>query len=156
MNLGTIKVSPVNMDARKALGLRAGDTVQVVQKVVDKGAGKEGKDKTRLQTFEGLILSVKHGAEAGATFTVRRVIDGIGVERIFPLYSPLIDSIEIVRRARVRRAKLYHVREKAAKEIRRQMRSELRVVKEKVAEPVASAPEAPPVEASAEQVTENK
>lgn len=150
MNLGNIKISPVNMDERKALGLRAGDTVNVIQKVVDVGAAKDGKDKTRLQAFEGLILSVKHGAEAGSTFTVRRVIDGIGVERIFTLYSPLIDSINILRRARVRRAKLYHVRDKAAKEIRRQMRSELRVVKEKpVAGESAVAQEAP-----AEAVTE--
>ena len=115
------------MEARKALGLRAGDTVSVVQKVVEKGTGKEGKDKTRLQTFEGLILAVKHGSEPGSTFTVRRVIDGVGVERIFTLYSPLIDSIDILRRARVRRAKLYHVRDKAAKEIRRQMKHELNI-----------------------------
>jgi len=127
MTATNIKVSPVNMEVRKALGLRAGDTVRVTQKVVDKGAGKEGKDKTRLQAFEGLILSVKHGNEAGSTFTVRKVIDGVGVERVFPLYSPLIDTIEIIRRARVRRAKLYHIRDKAAKEIRRQMRSELHI-----------------------------
>ncbi len=109
------------MAARKALGLRSGDTVRVWQKI------KEG-DKTRLQAFEGLILSRKHGDEPGATFTVRKVIDGVGVERIFPLYSPMIDEIEIVRRSKVRRSKLYFVREKAAKEIRRQMRN-LRAVK---------------------------
>lgn len=109
------------MAARKALGLRSGDTVRVWQKI------KEG-DKTRLQAFEGLILSRKHGDEPGATFTVRKVIDGVGVERIFPLYSPMIDEIETVRRSKVRRSKLYFVREKAAKEIRRQMRN-LRTVK---------------------------
>ena len=103
------------MPERKELGLRAGDTVKVHQKIEDKG-------KTRIQIFEGLILSCKHGAEAGATFTVRKVVDGIGVEKIFPLYSPLIDKIEIVRRAEVRRAKLYHIREKVARDIKRQMR----------------------------------
>jgi large subunit ribosomal protein L19 len=108
--------SPIDMAARKALGLRSGDTVRVWQKI------KEG-DKTRLQAFEGLILSRKHGDEPGATFTVRKVIDGVGVERIFPLYSPMIDEIETVRRSKVRRSKLYFVREKAAKEIRRQMRN---------------------------------
>ncbi|MEK9185224.1 MAG: 50S ribosomal protein L19, partial [Patescibacteria group bacterium] len=92
-----------------------GDTVRVWQKI------KEG-DKARLQSFEGLILFRKHGDEAGATFTVRKVIDGVGVERIFPLYSPVIDEIEIIRRSKVRRSKLYFVREKATKEIRRQMR----------------------------------
>ncbi len=104
------------MAARKSLELRSGDTVRVWQKI------KEG-EKTRLQAFEGLILARKHGNEAGATFTVRKTIDGVGVERIFPLYSPVIDEIEIVRRSKVRRAKLYFVRTKAAKEIRRQMRN---------------------------------
>lgn len=137
MKEGKITISPVNIEARKALGVRSGDTVSVTQKVVDKGGGKDGKDKTRLQAFEGLVLSVKHGHEAGSTFTVRRTIDGIGVERIFPLYSPLIDSVEIIRRAKVRRSKLYHIREKAAKQIRRQMRSELHVKPVVVDEPVS-------------------
>ena len=104
------------MAARAKLALRSGDTVRVWQKI------KEG-DKTRLQAFEGLILSRKHGDEAGATFTVRKVVDGVGVERIFPLYSPMIDEIETVRKSKVRRSKLYFVREKATKEIRRQMRN---------------------------------
>ena len=103
------------MAERKELGLRAGDTIKVHQKIEDKG-------KTRIQIFEGLILNCKHGAEAGATFTVRKVVDSIGVEKIFPLYSPLIDKIEIVRRAEVRRAKLYHIREKVARDVKRQMR----------------------------------
>src|SRR6185503_3359717 len=76
----------------------------------------------RKQAFEGLVLAVKHGSEPGATFTVRKVASGVGVEKIFPLYSPTIDKIEILRRAKVRRAKLYHIRKKAAKEISRQMR----------------------------------
>lgn len=117
-----VVISPVDMEERRKLALRSGDTVRVWQKI------KEG-DKTRLQAFEGLILSRKHGDEAGATFTVRKTVDGIGVERIFPLYSPTIDEIEIIRRSKVRRSKLYFVREKAAKEIRRQMRN-LRSVKE--------------------------
>ena len=108
-------ISSVNTEERATLSMRSGDTVRVWQKI------KEG-DKTRLQAFEGLVLARKHGAEAGATFTVRKVMDGVGVERIFPLYSPSIDSIEIVRRSKVRRSKLYFVREKAAKEIRHQMR----------------------------------
>ena len=110
-----IIISPIDMPARKTLGLRSGDTVRVWQKI------NEG-DRSRLQAFEGLILSRKHGDEPGATFTVRKVVDGVGVERIFPLYSPLIDEIEIVRRSKVRRSKLYFIREKATKEIRRQMR----------------------------------
>lgn len=111
----SIKISPVNMESRQKLGVKAGDTVRVWQKIQEKG-------KTRLQAFEGLVLARKHGSEAGATFTVRRVASGVGVEKIFPLYSPIIDKIEIIKRSKVRRAKLYHIREKAAKEIKRQMR----------------------------------
>lgn len=108
-------ISPVNKEARKELGIRSGDTVRVTQKIQEKG-------KVRLQVFEGLVLMVKHGNEAGGTFTVRKVASGVGVERTYPLYSPMIDKIEIVKRTKVRQAKLYYIREKATKEIRRAMR----------------------------------
>ncbi|MEK7613394.1 MAG: 50S ribosomal protein L19 [Patescibacteria group bacterium] len=109
-------LSPVNVEERKNLGIRAGDTVRVHQKIQEKG-------KTRIQIFEGLVIARKHGSEAGATFTVRATLSGVGVEKIFPLYSPLIDRIEIARRSKVRRAKLYYIREKVAREIRRQLRN---------------------------------
>jgi large subunit ribosomal protein L19 len=111
-----MKISSVNIEERKKLVLQAGDTVRVHQKIT------EG-DKSRIQIFEGLLISRKHGNEAGGTFTVRKVIDGVGVERIFPFYSPNIDKIEVVRKSKTRRAKLYNVREKAAKEIRRKMKN---------------------------------
>ena len=110
-----VAISPVNMSERKELGIRPGDTVRVHQKIQDKG-------KVRIQVFEGLVLARKHGDEPGATFTVRKVASGVGVEKIYPLYSPLIDKLEIVKRAKVRRAKLYYIREKVAREIKRQMR----------------------------------
>ena len=116
MQTKNIEISPVNVEHRKNLDLRAGDTVRVWTKVEEKG-------KTRLQAFEGLVLARKHGSEPGATFTVRRVASGVGVERIFPLYSPNIDKIELIKRARARRSKLYYIREKAAKEIRRKMKA---------------------------------
>lgn len=109
-------ITTIDIDKRKKLNIRSGDVVRVWQKI------EEDKGKFRLQAFEGLVLARKHGSEAGATFTVRKVVDGVGVERIFPLYSPMIDEIEKVRSSKVRRAKLYFVRRKAAKEIRRQMR----------------------------------
>lgn len=141
MNTTAIKISPVSVDERKKLDLRAGDTVKVWQKI------KEG-DKFRLQAFEGLVLARKHGTEPGATFTVRKVTSGVGVEKVYPLYSPNIDKIEILRRAKVRRAKLYHIREKAAKEISREMR---RVVNIRTEAPEAAATEqAPAEEAKAE------
>ena len=120
MATNKVIISPVKTDERKNLDIRPGDTVKVWQKIQEKG-------KTRLQAFEGLVLARKHGTEAGATFTVRKVIDGVGVEKIFPLYTPMIDKIELLRRSKVRRAKLYFVREKAAKEIRRQMRRMLQI-----------------------------
>jgi large subunit ribosomal protein L19 len=114
-------ITPVNPQERAKLGIRPGDTVRVHQKIVEKG-------KTRTQMFEGLVIAVKHGTEAGATFTVRATMSGIGVERIFPLYAPFIEKIEITRRSKVRRAKLYFIREKVAREVRRQLRN-MRMVK---------------------------
>lgn len=131
--------SPVDIAKRRTLDMRAGDVVRVSQKI------KEGS-KTRIQMFEGIVLSRKHGAEPGATFTVRKVASGVGVEKIFPLYSPMIDTIEVVKRAKVRRAKLYYIREKAAKDIKRQMQK-IRRVREVIAEEVI--PEAAPEEVTA-------
>ncbi len=122
MATNTNIISSVKVEERKTLDIRPGDTVKVWQKIQEKG-------KTRLQAFEGLVLARKHGTEAGATFTVRKVIDSVGVEKIFPLYSPMIDKVELLRRSKVRRAKLYFVREKAAKEIRKQMRRMLNIEK---------------------------
>lgn len=110
-----ITISPVDMEARKNLDIRPGDTVRVFQKIEEKG-------KSRLQSFEGLVLARKHGTEAGGTFTVRRVLSGVGVEKIFPLYSPMIDHVDIIKRSLVRRAKLYFIREKVAREARRMLR----------------------------------
>ena len=116
MKTTTIKFSPVDIEKRKKLDIRSGDTIKVWSKIEEKG-------KTRLQAFEGLVLARKHGTESGATFTVSRIASGIGVEKVFPLYSPMIDKVEIVKRAKTRRSKLYYIREKAAKEIRKKMRS---------------------------------
>lgn len=127
-----VNISPVNMTDRKELGMRPGDTVRVHQKIEEKG-------KTRIQVFEGVVLARKHGNEAGATFTVRKVASGVGVEKIFPLYSPLIDKIEIVKRSKVRRAKLYFIREKVAREIKRQMRRMTMVLLGTESEAAASA-----------------
>jgi large subunit ribosomal protein L19 len=121
-------ITRVIAEGRAKLGIRAGDTVRVVQNIVElkKGRGADKKEKTtkntRKQVFEGLVISVKHGTEPGAMFTVRTTLSGVGVEKTFPLYTPSIDSIEIVKRSKVRRAKLYFIREKAAKEVRRQLR----------------------------------
>ena len=95
---------------RERPDMRPGDTVRVHVKV------REG-DKQRIQVFEGLVIA-QHRGGARATFTVRKVSFGQGVERIFPLHSPIIDRIEVVRSARVRRAKLYFLRKLRGKAAR--------------------------------------
>ena len=87
-----------------------GDTINVHVRVI------EG-DKERIQQFQGLVIAMR-GAGMSATFNVRKVSNGVGVERIFPLHSPRISKIEVVKAGRTRRAKLYYVRELAAKQIR--------------------------------------
>ena len=117
--------SPVDIEARKKLSFRAGDTIRVTQKVKEGDPSRKGgaeAEKTRLQAFEGIVLARKHGYEPGATFTMRKVLDGIGVERVFPLYSPDIDKIEIKSKTKFKRAKLYYVRDRAAREIRKKMK----------------------------------
>jgi large subunit ribosomal protein L19 len=91
--------------------IMAGDTVKVYQKFKD-------KDKEKTQIFEGLVIARKHGKEIGATITVRKVVSGVGVERIFPLHLPTIAKIEILKRSKVRRAKLYHLRTAKGKRAR--------------------------------------
>lgn len=142
-----VVISPINMEERAKLELRAGDTVRVWQKIVElkhtKGADKKEKTikNARRQAFEGTVLAVKHGTESGAMFTVRRVASGVGVEKIFPLYSPTIDSIEVLRRTRTRRAKLYFIRRKAAREVSRAMRRQVVVVAPEKAAPAVETPQ---------------
>lgn len=83
--------------------IRPGDTIRVHQKI------KEG-DKERIQIFEGIVIARKHGKGISATITVRKTVDGIGVEKIFPIHSPSIDKIEVIKHGKARRAKLYYLR----------------------------------------------
>ena len=92
--------------------LKPGATVKVHQKI------KEG-DKSRIQVFEGIIIARKHGSGPSATITVRKIAHGIGVERIFPLHSPTVVKFEITKSSKVRRAKLYYLRTKTARETRK-------------------------------------
>ena len=84
-----------------------GDTIKVHVKI------KEG-DKSRIQVFEGTVIAKKHGG-ISETFTVRRVAHGCGIERVFPLHSPVVDKVEFVRSGKVRRAKLYYLRDRVGK-----------------------------------------
>jgi len=100
--------------------IRPGDTVRVYQKIKEitkpkKGKGSKEEERERTQIFEGVVLAKKHGKGISSTITVRRIIDGVGVERIFPLHSPSVEKIEIVSRGKVRRAKLYYLRKRVGK-----------------------------------------
>tara|TARA_B100001123_G_scaffold367330_1_gene427560 strand:+ start:348 stop:692 length:345 start_codon:yes stop_codon:yes gene_type:complete len=90
---------------------RSGDTVNVGVRVV------EG-EKSRIQNFEGVVISISSGAGIDKTFTVRKISNGVGVERIFPLHSPNINSIKVVKKGKVRRAKLYYLRDLKGKAAR--------------------------------------
>jgi len=105
--------------------IRPGDKVRIHQKIKEKNIDEKSKtveEKERIQVFEGTVLAVKHGRQMGATLTVRAVIEGVGVERIFPLHSPLIEKIEVIEKRKTRRAKLYYLREKSEKEIRKKLK----------------------------------
>jgi large subunit ribosomal protein L19 len=144
-----LKLTPVNIESRKKIDFRSGDTVRVTVRVLEDAA----KQKFRLQAFEGTVIARKHGKETGATFTVRKVASGVGVERVFPLFSPIIDEILITKRSDVRRSKLYYIRDKAIRDVRRKMKNTL-MVKESTKQ--FETKDAPVVEEQAEvEGTEN-
>lgn len=138
---------PESVQSRANLDIHPGDTVRIQVKVPDKGGN------FRLQAFEGLVIARKHGSEAGATITVRKISHGVGVERVFPIYSPTIESFELLKRSIVRRSKLYYIRDKVAREIRRKMRNFVSFVgqqNKKANEVVAEIADTPEVESTPE------
>lgn len=90
-----------------------GDVVRVHQRIRE--TTTKGEEKERIQVFEGTVIARRHGSEPGATFTVRKIAHGVGVERIFPLHAPTVANVETVKRYRVRRAKLHYLRSKLKK-----------------------------------------
>ena len=96
--------------------LKPGMTIRVYQKI--KELNIKGEEKERTQYFEGMIIAKKHGEETGGTITVRKISDGIEVEKIFPLNLPTIEKIEVKRESRVRRAKLYFLKRGYKKKLR--------------------------------------
>ncbi len=103
--------------ANRWADLKVGTTVRVHQKL------REG-EKGKATQFEGIVIARKHGNEPGAAITVRRVVGSYGVEKVYPLRLPSIEKIEIVKTGRTRRSKMYYLREKTAKEIRKKTRAE--------------------------------
>ena len=96
------------MDNENITSYKPGMVVKVHQKIKEQNT--KGEEKERIQIYEGTIIAVKHGNEKGATITVRKISDGIGVEKIFPIYSPVVAKIEVGRELAVKRAKLHYLR----------------------------------------------
>ncbi len=114
------EVEAAYMKDRQVPDFRPGDTVRVHVRITEmKYDPKQRKmvERSRIQPFEGIVIR-KRGSGLGATFTVRKITQGIGIERIFPLYSPYIEKIEVRRRGKVRRARLYYLRDRIGKKAR--------------------------------------
>lgn len=103
----------------KTPDFQAGDMVKVYQKVKEQDPSeKSGQAKERIQVFEGVLLAAKHGKGVNGTITVRKISQGVGVERVFPLHSPLVEKIEVTRKTKVRQGKLYYLRSLKGKKAR--------------------------------------
>lgn len=125
--------------------IRPGDTVRIYQKIKDvgkKGKSSKGEKKTRIQKFEGLVLAIKHGRGITSTLTVRKIVSGVGVERIFPLHLPSIEKIEVLKRGKARRAKLYYLRKIKGKKAKLKKKDSFK--------------EVIPIEETAEEIKEEK
>ena len=105
--MDVLKVISESSMKKEVPAFNVGDTIKVHVKI------QEG-DKSRIQIFEGTVIAKKHGG-VNETFTVRRVAHGCGIERVFPLHSPVVEKVEVIRRGKVRRAKLYYLRDRVGK-----------------------------------------
>ena len=143
----TTLLEKFNKEQEKKLpDLRPGDTVKVHQKI------KEG-DKERIQIFEGVIIAKKHGKGISATITVRKVVDGVGVERVFPIHSTALEKIEVVKHGKVRRAKLYYLRTAKGKKAKLKRKDFAIAIAE---EPAKQATEEPATEAATAETTKTE
>jgi len=147
MNIASLVEAKINPNIPE---LAPGDTVKVSAKIV------EG-DKERIQPFQGVVTKIQNGGN-GASFTVRRVAYGVGVERTFPIYSPTVEKVEIIRHGKVNRAKLYYLRERSGKSARIKERRVDETKRLKFAKKVDIETEETPVEPQDEQAvqTENE
>ena len=137
-----IKSAQLNKDLPQ---IRPGDTLKVHLRI------KEG-NKERIQIFEGIVIARKHGKGINATITVRKVVDGVGVERIFPIHSPSISKIEVTRSGKVRRSKLYFLRDAKGKRGKLKKKEYAMAIAEpKEAENIEEIQE--PIETKTEEVT---
>jgi len=120
------QIESLKSDKKDMPSFQPGDTVKVNVKITEKTAKEE---KTRIQAYEGVCIS-RSGAGLNAKFTVRKISYGEGVERTFPLYAPVVDSVELIRKGSVRRAKLYYLRERSGKSARIKERTDYNKAKD--------------------------
>ena len=134
--------------------IKPGDTVRIHQKIKESlGKAQDKGEKERIQVFEGVVIARKHGKGISSTITVRKVVDGVGVERVLPVHSPSIARMEIVKSGKVRRAKLYYLRHTKGKKARLKKRDfSAAIVEEKPS--VQTTEEAIPETASEVEKTE--
>lgn len=140
------------MQLNKSLpDIKSGDTIRVHQKIKESFGGAQDKgDKERIQVFEGVVIARKHGKGISATITVRKIVEGIGVERIFPINSPAISKIEIVKSGKVRRSKLYYLRQVKGKKAKLKKKDfSIAIAEQKTPEEIETLPE------EIEKVSEN-
>jgi large subunit ribosomal protein L19 len=133
--------------------IRPGDTVKVYQRIKDP---TQKDSKERIQFFEGQVISRKHGKEVGATITVRRISGKVEVEKIFPLHSPTIEKIELLKRGKVRRSKLYYLRERKGKRAKLKTKEVFNNEPEQVKEPLKEEVEKPAQKETEEPSKEEK
>jgi len=136
----TTKIDIFNkLQLKKGLpDIRPGDTIRVYQKIREKkDQDSPSAKQEKAQTFEGLVIARKHGKGISATITVRKAISGIGVEKIIPLHSPLVEKIEILKRGKARRAKLYYLREAKGRKAKLKKRENVELsLEEKIEEEI--------------------
>ncbi len=114
-------------NSREKIAYKPGMVLRVHQIV--KEMNTKGEEKERIQVYEGTVIAAKHGVEAGATFTVRKISEGVGVEKIFPVHSPVIEKIEVVKQLSVRRAKLNYMRKPEFKRKVKEVKTETKAEK---------------------------
>ena len=147
----TTLLEQFNKDQEKKIpDLKPGDTIKVHQKIKEGDPSKDsGQVKERIQIFEGVFIAKKHGKGISATITVRKIIDGVGVERIFPIHSPSIDKIEVVRHGKVRRSKLYYLRSAKGKKAKLKRKDFEAAIADAAPEEASLSPRSTPGEAGA-------